>query len=210
MTEIERVNEEIERLRGLLEDAITNRSHTQTDLTTLENNCALILVNIQHLVRQIYHNNKTSALETSVKKQQTNQKFLALQNLNFERAHILKEIENAMNVETIYQKVPLILEEEYLNISKDANTGSQLMVNRLQHELDSRKALENKEKELLKQKRQMEEKYLAMKTELEGSDREFENYLNASKTLQKRLNIDLDEKNIEDVEMENGETQESS
>ncbi|CDO76274.1 hypothetical protein BN946_scf184470.g32 [Trametes cinnabarina] len=87
------------------------------------------------------------------------QTYLGLQNLLYEKRHLEREIEKCRQFASIYQDIPLHSLEEFTQLApEEARTEDvlsdehQLMLNRLSFELSERQRLDQRRKELIKQK----------------------------------------------------------
>ncbi|KAI8850086.1 Fms-interacting protein-domain-containing protein [Chytridium lagenaria] len=74
---------------------------------------ALLFLELQKWNRATLIHTKSIKSTTSEYKQVMDRTFLNLQNLNYERLHIQREIDNCRDFESIFQNVDLISEEDF-------------------------------------------------------------------------------------------------
>ncbi|KAJ3103861.1 hypothetical protein HDU97_009780 [Phlyctochytrium planicorne] len=153
---------------------------------------SLMLLELQKLNRVTYHHTRNVKAETADAKQAMDRQFLSLQNLNYERLHIEREIANCKADGSIYQRIDLIPESEFREIHPDLApnlTDHELMLARLQFELSERERLA-KEANELKAKRDIIRKDLAKsQAELDLLDKEVDSFLKSSLPIQERMNV---------------------
>lgn len=108
-----------------------------------------------------------------------------VQNLLYERRHLEQEIERCRNFKTTYDKLPLISLEEYNSIQRDEesmkdNDEHTLMLNRLRHELNTRRELSDRRKELQDIRSAVNSENNATKNSLEDLDSDLDKFVDVS------------------------------
>ncbi|KAI8927829.1 Fms-interacting protein-domain-containing protein, partial [Entophlyctis helioformis] len=121
---------------------------------------------------------------------------LALQNLNYEQLHFIREIAKADGFETIYQDLPLHSVEEFLQLAPPEWTDPssvqdehQLMLNRLRFELAERKRLYQVLVAHRADKETLQAENKALSDELDQIDRDLRDFLKSSVPIQAKLGI---------------------
>ncbi|TIC17251.1 hypothetical protein E3Q13_02592 [Wallemia mellicola] len=116
-----------------------------------------------------------------------------VQNLLYERRHLEQEIERCRNFKTTYDKLPLISLEEYNSIQRDEesmkdNDEHTLMLNRLRHELNTRRELSDRRKELQDIRSAVNSENNATKNSLEDLDSDLDKFVDFARGIQLKLN----------------------
>ncbi|RKO91334.1 THO complex, subunit 5, partial [Blyttiomyces helicus] len=137
-----------------------------------------LFLKLQRLNRAGHALAKQSKTETLDAKQNMDRLHLSLQNLSYERAYLKKELAKCEDIETSYQNVELVSEDEFMRtapaiLSTEIDPHAR-MLNRLQFELDERKRLVDEEKELVAKRDALIKENKAKKAELENLDKDLE------------------------------------
>ncbi|KAG0260808.1 THO complex subunit 5 [Actinomortierella ambigua] len=150
-----------------------------------------IVQNLRFLNRDVQHEerklrNALTDLKTSV-----GQVDLGLQNLRYQRKYLLNEIARCHDFETYYQDVDLVPIEEFKasapSTLSDVTDDHQLMLNRLQFELDERKRFDLEKRKLLAIKTQLAKANKSQKAHITKIEKQLEDYVAASAPIQELL-----------------------
>ncbi|GBB83594.1 hypothetical protein RclHR1_01030009 [Rhizophagus clarus] len=150
--------------------------------------------------------NRKSNLEKNAGKLATQEAKLAmdrihlqLQDLNYMKNYLQREIRKCRSFRSIYQKVPLLSEEEFLANAPEDLTAQlpegtterqqqhHRMLQRLNYEKEERLRLQGVVHNKLKRKMELGDSILAKKTKIEQINKEFENFLKEATPLKKLL-----------------------
>ncbi|CAG8632243.1 3249_t:CDS:2 [Funneliformis caledonium] len=124
---------------------------------------------------------------------------LQLQDLNYMKNYLQREIRKCRSFRSIYQKVPLLSEEEFLKNASDELTAQlpkgatkrqqqhHRMLQRLNHEKEERLRLQEVLHNKLKRKMELGDSNLAKKSKIEQVHKEFETFLKEAIPLKKLL-----------------------
>ncbi|KAJ3090083.1 THO complex subunit 5, partial [Quaeritorhiza haematococci] len=180
------------------ESGSTPGIQSSSTLTSLFNAASLLFLELEQLNRATYVMNRSAKHETQDAKQKMSLQHLALQNLNYERLHLQREIAKCNEMETIYQDIDLVSLDDFNKgapeeLSKVDNEHK-LMLNRLQFELDERKRLQKEEKELLAVKEKLAKENKDASADIEKLDTQLENVVKSTQPLQEKLNIQITER----------------
>ncbi|KAL7004392.1 hypothetical protein EMMF5_006083 [Cystobasidiomycetes sp. EMM_F5] len=105
--------------------------------------------------------------------------FLALQSRKYEMNHLYREIEKCNDYDSIYQDVPLVGEQDFVDHSDDKlNADPHLrMVARLRHEVDQRQKAQAELKALLASKTKVIRETEARKASLEQLEKQLDDFV---------------------------------
>ncbi|CAG8812200.1 23831_t:CDS:2 [Gigaspora margarita] len=151
--------------------------------------------------------NRTAMLEKSSDKLTTQEAKLSmdrihlqLQDLNYMKTFLQREIRRCKSFRSKYQKVPLISEEEFLSRAPtrltaplsdaEASEKQQLhhrMLQRLNFEKEERIRLKEEVTEKLKRKKEASERVMAKKAKIDQFNKEFEKFIKQAKPLNEIL-----------------------
>ncbi|KAG0234074.1 THO complex subunit 5 [Actinomortierella wolfii] len=144
-------------------------------------NLRLLNRNVQHEERML--RNALTELKASV-----GQVDLGLQNLRYQRKYLLNEIARCHDFETYYQDVDLVPIGEFRATApptlSDTTDDHQLMLNRLQFELDERKRFDLEKRKLLAIKTQLVKANKTQKAHIAKVEKHLEDYITASVPIQ--------------------------
>ncbi|KND04202.1 uncharacterized protein SPPG_01635 [Spizellomyces punctatus DAOM BR117] len=180
------------------QDAKRRRTPTTVDKPITEHPSLSIRTSVQfmellQLQRAAYSHTIARKQATQEAKHSMDRVHLDLQNINYEIRHLEKEIAECEELETEYQKIKLIPEPEYYAIAMEKGVNvedpHELMLSRLNHELDERTRLVQEEKELAKELEEVLEENQKELIDLEKLDKELSDSLKATLPLQTRLGI---------------------
>ncbi|KAF9966564.1 hypothetical protein BGZ70_001925 [Mortierella alpina] len=113
---------------------------------------------------------------------------LGYQNIKYQRKYLLNEIARCHDMETFYQDVPLVPLEQFLQSApeelRNATDERQLMINRLQFELEERKRFDAEKRRLLAVKVQLTKANKARKAQITKIENQLESYIESSQAIQ--------------------------
>ncbi|KAF2098948.1 hypothetical protein NA57DRAFT_76181 [Rhizodiscina lignyota] len=110
---------------------------------------------------------------------------LELQNLIYEQEILKGEIEACKNYEHIYDKLPLIPIEQFLQLRPELDVEDEkiLMMARIDHEYAERQKLEDERQALLKQKMELIAENNKRKEDLANLDKDLEKFIEAAQPI---------------------------
>ncbi|KAJ1559892.1 THO complex subunit 5 [Cladochytrium tenue] len=121
-----------------------------TAVESLVDEVALELAELQRANRGAYARTRWAKAGTTEAKHDMDKLFLQLQNLSYERLHLRREVAKCRESESIYQNVDLLPFDEFVRVKSAAGVEAgtitamgehELMLARLQFEMDERKRL---------------------------------------------------------------------
>ncbi|OSX60394.1 hypothetical protein POSPLADRAFT_1147373 [Postia placenta MAD-698-R-SB12] len=143
-----------------LRDLVT--PHPNDDSTAIHIRAGALFARLKALNRAANAATRAHKQATADARHEMDQTYLGLQNLLYEKRHLEREIEKCRQFASIYQDIPLYAVEEFVMLApEEARTEGvladehQLMLNRLSFELAERQRLDQRQKELLRQKEEM-------------------------------------------------------
>ncbi|KAG0293637.1 hypothetical protein BGZ96_002519 [Linnemannia gamsii] len=143
---------------------------------------------LKNLNRQIHQQGRNLRNELTEQKLSVGKVDLGFQNIKYQRKYLLNEIARCHDMETFYQDVPLVPMVEFRNMAPDSLTNAasdhQLMLNRLQFELEERKRYDAEKRRLLAVKVQLTKANKARKAQLNKVETQLEAYIQSSQSLQ--------------------------
>ncbi|KAH9902193.1 Fms-interacting protein-domain-containing protein [Xylariomycetidae sp. FL2044] len=145
------------------------------------------LAQLRGLHRAAHFSARQTKSQTSEARQEVDHLHLQLQNLFYEQRYLQGEIAACDEYDHTYKHLPLISEEEFLDLKPEhANSDeNMLMTARIEHERSEREALEQKRMELLKRKQKLIADNKKRKDDLANLDKELEKFIDAAKPIQK-------------------------
>ena len=153
-----------------------------------------LVTDLMQSYRQAIHatqQTKTTLQEARVKLERTQ---LSLQNLQYEQQHILQEISQAQSYESIYQDIPLVPLEEYMEQASEEEKqaqGHELMINRLKYELKQRKQLFADIDLLKDKKRKLVQQQKDKRNAVEQLEHELDVILLAARPVETKLELQV-------------------
>ncbi|KAJ5225560.1 hypothetical protein N7468_006785 [Penicillium chermesinum] len=158
-------------------------------LRASENQKALFaaLANLRKEHRDAALRVRESKQATAEARQEVDRLHLELQNLYYEKNHLLNEIAACESYDHPYRKLPLIPVEEFLELFPEHRESSEheLMIARITHEHAEREKLEQARQELLKRKQALIAENKKRKEDLASLDQDLEKFVDAAKPIQK-------------------------
>ncbi|KAF9909113.1 hypothetical protein EC991_009023 [Linnemannia zychae] len=144
---------------------------------------------LKNLNRQIHQQGRNVRNELTEQKLSVGKVDLGFQNIKYQRKYLLNEIARCHDMETFYQDVPLVSLEEFRemapeNLNNATTSEHQLMLNRLQFELEERKRYDAEKRRLLAVKVQLTKANKARKAQLNKVETQLESYIQSSQSLQ--------------------------
>ncbi|KAI8998401.1 Fms-interacting protein-domain-containing protein [Gaertneriomyces semiglobifer] len=151
---------------------------------------SLRFLELLQLQRAAYTHTRSTKQVTSEEKLSMDKLNLDYQNVIYEIRHLEKEIAACEDIETEYQKIELISEEEFEKAHPEAPTDPHAkMLARLNHELEERESLVKQGEELTKELNEAKDENDTALQELETLDAELSEALKSTIPLQKRLGV---------------------
>ncbi|KAI9000973.1 Fms-interacting protein-domain-containing protein, partial [Trametes punicea] len=145
---------ELDALRDLVSSAFLNH-----DPALVQIRAGTLFARLKALNRSANHATRAHKQATADARHEMDQTYLGLQNLLYEKRHLEREIEKCRQFASIYQDIALHSLEEFKQLApEEARTEDvladehQLMLNRLSFELSERQRLDQKRRELIKEK----------------------------------------------------------
>ncbi|KAI9192910.1 Fms-interacting protein-domain-containing protein [Polychytrium aggregatum] len=160
----------------------------------LLNKISLSFADLLQISRATVVHTKSTKDQTSKIKQNLDRSQISLQNLNYERLHLKRQIELCQDGSNIYQDIDLISESEFQSLSKDSDAGLDphaRMLARLQMELAERIRLSEEEKRLIEVRDALAKESAAKATELDQIDRDLESVVKSTLPLQEKLGVEV-------------------
>ncbi|KAF9147521.1 hypothetical protein BG015_010811 [Linnemannia schmuckeri] len=143
---------------------------------------------LKNLNRQIHQQGRNLRNELTEQKMSVGKVDLGFQNIKYQRKYLMSEIARCHDMETFYQEVPLVEMDEFRNMAPEnlanAPNDHQLMLNRLQFELEERKRYDAEKRRLLAVKVQLTKANKARKAQLNKVETQLEAYIQSSQSLQ--------------------------
>ncbi|KAJ3051551.1 hypothetical protein HK097_007431 [Rhizophlyctis rosea] len=156
---------------------------------------SLLFAELEELNRRTVNHTRDVKSSTSEAKQEMDRLNLRLQNSNYERLYLQREIAKCEDLETTYQDIKLVSKEQFLRNAPEelisATDEHQLMLNQLKYEMSERIALEQKEKILLARKEKLLQENKKKKEDMDAMEKELETFIMGSMPLQKRMHISI-------------------
>jgi THO complex subunit 5 len=183
---------ELQQLETLLQQFVNDKAHAQKTFNTA---CAH-MASLRHLNRQQQLAIRSKRLELDAARSQLDDYALQLQNVNYERMHLLQEIRTCEQYESTYQTLALVDLEEFVENAPDDikdTQGHELQMNRLLYELQQREELNKNVSALRVQRSQLVVKRQKRRDDLKKMDGMIVEHVNASKALAKQLGITTEE-----------------
>ncbi|KAF4574599.1 THOC5 family protein [Pleurotus pulmonarius] len=137
---------------------LVSPSYLSQDVSALQIRATALIGRLKSLNRAANNATRVHKEATAAARLEMDQSHLGLQNLQYEKRHLEREIEKCRQFASIYQDIPLYSLEEFKDLAPpEAQTDDQhqLMLNRLAFELAERQRLDTKKKELVQQKEQL-------------------------------------------------------
>ncbi|KAI0375678.1 hypothetical protein BV20DRAFT_932909 [Pilatotrama ljubarskyi] len=145
---------ELDALRDLVSSAFLNH-----DPALVQIRAGALFARLKALNRAANHATRAHKQATADARHEMDQTHLTLQNLLYEKRHLEREIEKCRRFASIHQDIPVHSLEEFTQLApEEARTEEvladehQLMLNRLSFELSERQRLDQRRKELVKEK----------------------------------------------------------
>ncbi|KAJ3284891.1 THO complex subunit 5 [Borealophlyctis nickersoniae] len=159
----------------------------------LVKNASLLFLELEQLNRKASMYTRDVKQVTTEAKQAMDRLHLSLQNHNYERLHLQKEIMKCEDIDTIYQDVELVFEEVFRAQAPPELTAAedphQIMLNRLKFEMEERKRMQQEEKDLIALRDSLKKEKLEKLQNLEVMEKELESVIQASLPSQKRFGL---------------------
>ncbi|KAH6914891.1 Fms-interacting protein-domain-containing protein [Coprinopsis sp. MPI-PUGE-AT-0042] len=165
------------------------------DATALQIQALALIGRLKSLNRAANTATRLQKDATTESRQEMDQAHLGLQNLLYEKRHLEREIEKCRQFASIYQDVPLHSVDEFKQLAPEelrtpevlAN-DHQLMLNRLSFELTERQRLDQKKRELIKQKEDLLRQSKAKAVTTDSVKTQIETLIKTATEAQKKVN----------------------
>lgn len=197
----ERGTEEIRKLVAEIQE----QKLSGTDTNESRIRCTLLFTILKKLNRLSHMRCKKSRERTQEAKQKVDGLHLQLQNLLYEVMHLKKEITKCLEFKSKDEEIELVPEDEFFQdapkeISKPEVTkvdSHQLMLARLEWELEQRKTLALQKEQFLKKKETLVKEIQTKKNFLDSLQPELANILKATQPVQEYMNMPLDAQRLQ-------------
>ncbi|KAL6299689.1 Fms-interacting protein-domain-containing protein [Sparassis latifolia] len=143
-------------------NSLVSSGYLNYDHTAVHNRAGALFARLKALNRAANAATRTHKQATADARHDMDQTYLGLQNLLYEKRHLEREIEKCQQFASVYQDIPLYSVEEFIRLAPEhakkervLNDEHELMLNRLSFELAERQRLDQKQKELVKQKEEL-------------------------------------------------------
>ncbi|KAH9936945.1 Fms-interacting protein-domain-containing protein [Amylocystis lapponica] len=182
-------------------DHVVDALHDLVSSAYLNHDPATVHVRAGALFARLKALNRAANAATRAHKQSTadarhdmDQTYLDLQNLLYEKRHLEREIQKCRQFASVYQDIPLYSLEMFEELApEEARTEGvlanehQLMLNRLSFELWERQRLDQKHKELLKQKEDLLKESKAQLATLDNVKVQIDSLIKTAAEVQKKV-----------------------
>ncbi|EAU84799.1 hypothetical protein CC1G_00318 [Coprinopsis cinerea okayama7 len=166
-----------------------------------ENDAAALQIVAMALIGRLKSLNRAANTATRLQKEATtearqemDQSHLGLQNLLYEKRHLEREIEKCRQFASIYQDVPLHTLEEFKVLApEEARTPEvlanehELMLNRLSFELAERQRLDQRKRDLIRQKEDLLRQSKAKASTMDSVKAQIELLVKTAAEVQKKV-----------------------
>ncbi|CAI2178968.1 18295_t:CDS:2 [Funneliformis geosporum] len=183
----------------LLQKAEKNQNVADPSTDGIKSQIASSFIQLRSLNRKSNLEKNSGKFATQEAKLAMDRIHLQLQDLNYMKNYLQREIRKCRSFRSIYQKVPLLSEEEFLENASDKLTAPlpqgatkrqqqhHRMLQRLNHEKEERLRLQEVLHNKLKRKMELGDSILAKKSKIEQVHKEFETFLKEAIPLKKLL-----------------------
>ncbi|KAL4786732.1 phosphatidylinositol-glycan biosynthesis class S protein-domain-containing protein [Aspergillus varians] len=167
-----------QKLLSLLDPSITPDQIAESPQTVQKHLFAL-LAQLRGQNRDAIFRVRDTKQGTAEARQEIDRLHLQLQNLYYEQRHLTGEIAACESYDHKYRSLPLIPEEEFLNLHPEHRESGEheLMVARINHEHAEREKLEQARQELLKRKQALITENNKRKEDLASLDQDLEKFI---------------------------------
>ncbi|KAI0352919.1 hypothetical protein OH77DRAFT_1428036 [Trametes cingulata] len=181
---------ELDALRDLVSSTFLNH-----DPALVQIRAGALFARLKALNRAANHATRAHKQATADARHEMDQTHLTLQNLLYEKRHLEREIEKCRRFASIYQDIPVHSLEEFTQLApEEARTEEvladehQLMLNRLSFELSERQRLDQKRKELIKEKEALLKESKTKAATMESVKAHIDGLLKSALEAQKKVN----------------------
>ncbi|TBU49574.1 Fms-interacting protein-domain-containing protein [Dichomitus squalens] len=180
---------ELDALRELVSSASLN---DDPSLVTIR--AGALFARLKALNRAANHATRAHKQATADSRQEMDHTYLGLQNLLYEKRHLEREIEKCRQFASVYQDIPVHSLEEFIQLAPEAartddvlTDEHQLMLNRLSFELSERQRLDQRRKELIKEKEALLKESRAKLATMESVKTHIDNLMKTATDVQKKV-----------------------
>ncbi|KAH8118266.1 Fms-interacting protein-domain-containing protein [Phellopilus nigrolimitatus] len=182
-------------------DPVIDQLRTLVGSANLNSDPAIIQVRAAALFARLKALNRVANAATRTRKQATadartemDHTHLGLQNLQYEKRHLEREIEKCRQFASIYQDVSLHSVEEFFELAPEESRTDevrenehQLMLKRLSFELAERQRLDQKRKELMHKKDDLLKQSKAKVTTMDNVKSQIDTLMKTASDIQKKV-----------------------
>ncbi|KAI0832461.1 Fms-interacting protein-domain-containing protein, partial [Trametes gibbosa] len=181
---------ELAALRDLVSSSFLNH-----DPALVQNRAGALFARLKALNRDANHATRAHKQATADARHDMDQTYLGLQNLLYEKRHLEREIDKCRQFASIYQDIPFHALDEFVELApEEARTDGvladehQLMLNRLSFELSERQRLDQRRRELIKEKETLLKESKTKATTMESMKTHIDGLLKSALEAQKKVN----------------------
>ncbi|KAJ8472337.1 hypothetical protein ONZ45_g16686 [Pleurotus djamor] len=177
----------IDKLRDLVSPAT---AANVDDVSAMHIRATALIGRLRSLNREANNATRVHKEATAAARQEMDQSHLGLQNLQYEKRHLEREIEKCRQFASIYQDIPLYSLEDFMRLAPpEAHTDDehQLMLNRLAFELAERQRLDTRKKELMQQKEDLLKESKAQVSTMDNVKSQIEALVKTASEIQKKV-----------------------
>jgi THO complex subunit 5 len=188
---------ELKELVKKILEAKKNAPKNKTAIEDLISQGQLLFVDLKELNRELLTDVEADKDKLNKHKEQLNQLHLRLQNFQYEKNHLLREIESCKNYRPKQQIDGLVSEEEFLHsatpdqLPQDKGDEHQVMLKRLAFELDQRRKLSDQIAEMTTRKKALIDMNESRANYLKGLQSKLKAIDTASKQLDPHITLSI-------------------
>ncbi|KAJ3196248.1 THO complex subunit 5 [Irineochytrium annulatum] len=169
-----------------------------------------MFLELQKLNRATLFHTRSMKSVTAEAKQSMDRLYLSLQNLNYEKMYLQREIAKCKDCESIYQDIELVEDDGSMeSLSMTVEERHELMLRKLHAEMAERERLVTQENSLKAAKEELIKETQELQQQLEQLDTDFNTFLLQAVPLQNRLKAPVKEAVkepvVQDVAVANGD-----
>ncbi|TCD66995.1 hypothetical protein EIP91_000675 [Steccherinum ochraceum] len=183
----------VDKLRDLVSSSYLNH-----DASTIHIRAGALFARLKALNRNANASTRSHKQTTADARHDMDQTHLGLQNFQYEKRHLEREIEKCRQFASIYQDIPLYTLDEFLErapedlrtpaiLADDLANEHALMLSRLSFELLERQRLEQRQKELQQQKEDLLRQSKAQAATMDNVKSQIDNLVKTATDVQKKI-----------------------
>ncbi|CCM02496.1 uncharacterized protein FIBRA_04598 [Fibroporia radiculosa] len=173
---------------------LVSSSYLNHDPTVVHIHAGALFARLKALNRAANTVTRAHKQTTADARHDMDQTHLWLQNLLYEKRHLEREIDKCRQFASVYQDIPLYSVEEFTQLApEEARTPDvladehQLMLNRLSFELAERQRLEQRHKELMKEKEDLLKESKTKFTTMDNVKAQIDSLIKTATEVQKKV-----------------------